>query len=719
MAKKGRDKRNKADSLSTHILAVFSADPFRSYNYKQVAAAMGIKDKATRDLIFSTMLEMLKEGILQEVKRGKFRLDLSRFDQIVPASRYIIGTVDMKQTGKAYIVPREPGEDIYISPSHTGKAFHGDTVKVFLFPRRPGRKLEGQVVEVLKRAKTHFVGKLQLSDKYAFVIPDNPSMAVDFFIPREYLNKAKDGEKVVVELMEWPEYARNPFGRIIKVLGKPGEHQVEMQSILVEWDFPIGFSREAEKEAKAIPKAIPPEEIEKRRDFRKVFTITIDPADAKDFDDALSFRQLEGGLYEVGIHIADVAHYVRPGTAIDQEAERRGTSVYLVDRVIPMLPEKLSNFVCSLRPNEDKLCFSAVFVMDREAHITSQWFGKSIIRSDYRFNYDEVQQIIEGGQHAVRDEIIALYKLSAKLRAERMKKGTINFETKEVKFDLDDKGKPLGVYIKEQKEANWLIEDFMLLANRRVAEWVGHTKGKTRSKTFVYRVHDEPPAEKINQFAQFVSKLGYSIKLGSRASFARSLNRLFTEVAGKGEENLIETIAVRTMAKAYYSTDNIGHYGLAFDFYTHFTSPIRRYPDMMVHRLFWDYLNGAGSADKEFYEERCIHASEMERKALEAERSSVKLKQAEFMKDKVGQIFDALISGVSKYGIFAEIVDNYCEGMIRLRDLTDDFYYLDEDNYQVIGQRYGETYRLGDPVKVIVKNVDIQKKQIDFKLVKS
>ncbi len=719
MAKKEKSRRKKTDSLSAHILAVFSSDPFRSYNYKQVAAAMGIKDNATRDLILSTMLELLEQGILQEVKKGKFRLDMSRLSQIAPASRYVIGTVDMKQTGKAYVILQEPGEDIYISPTHTGKALHEDTVKVFLFPRRPGRKPEGQIVEVLKRAKTHFVGKLQLSDKYAFVIPDNPSIAVDFFIPREYLNKAKNGEKVVVEFIEWPEYARNPFGRIVKVLGRPGEHQVEMQSILVEWDFPIGFSREAEKEASIIPESIPIEEIEKRRDFRKVFTITIDPADAKDFDDAISFQRLDDGLYEVGIHIADVAYYVKPGTAIDQEAEQRGTSIYLVDRVIPMLPEKLSNFVCSLRPNEDKLCFSTVFVMDEKAQIKSQWFGKTVIRSDYRFNYDEVQQIIEGGQHAVRDEIITLYKLSAILREERMKKGTINFETKEVKFNLDDNGKPLGVYIKEQKEANWLIEDFMLLANRRVAEWVGHTKSKTKPKTFVYRVHDEPPAEKINQFAQFVSKLGYSIKLGSRSLFARSLNRLFTQVAGKGEENLIETIAVRTMAKAYYSTDNIGHYGLAFDYYTHFTSPIRRYPDMMVHRLLWQYLNGGESVDKELYEQRCVHASDRERKALEAERSSIKLKQAEFMKDKIGQIFDALISGVSKYGIFAEIVDNYCEGMIRLRDLTDDFYYLDEDNYQVIGQRYGETYRLGDSIKVMVKNVDIQKKQIDFKLVKS
>lgn len=420
----------------------------------------------------------------------------------------------------------------------------------------------------------------------------------------------------------------------------------------------------------------------------------------------------------MGVHIADVSYYVKPGSAIDEEASIRGTSVYLVDRVIPMLPEKLSNYVCSLRPGEDKLCFSAVFRMNEKAEVLNQWFCKTIINSDRRYNYDEVQTIIEGGDDAFREQILLLHQLAQILRQERYKNGAINFETQEVKFRLDENGKPIGVYIKEQKDSNRLIEDFMLLANRKVAEYIGKKKGKQEPKTFVYRVHDEPTPEKINQFSQFVSKLGYSLKLGSRSVLARSLNKLFHQVSGKGEENLIESIAIRTMAKAYYSTDNIGHYGLAFDYYTHFTSPIRRYPDLMVHRLLWGYLNGAESADKEFYEDQCVHSSEMERKAMEAERASVKLKQAEFMSDKVGQEFDALVSGVSKYGIYAEIVGNKCEGMIRLRDLHDDFYYLDEDNYQVIGQRYGDTFRIGDSIRIRVKNVDVQRKQIDFALIK-
>ncbi|MGC8864944.1 MAG: ribonuclease R [Bacteroidales bacterium] len=710
--------RGRTGSFADNVLAVFANDPFKSYNYKQVASAMGISDKASRSMVLAIITELVRQGTLLEVKKGKFRLNPSEIQRLAPKSSYITGTVDMKQTGKAYVMSDETGEDVYISAANTGRALHGDKVRVFLFPRRPGRKLEGQIVEILQRAKTTFVGTIQLSTKYAFFIPDNSSVAVDFFIPLENTGGARNGEKVVVELTEWPEHARNPFGKVVKVLGKPGEHKVEMQSILVEFDFPLGFSKAAEKEAAAIPDKIPAGEISARRDFRQVFTLTIDPEDAKDFDDALSLRRLDNGNWEVGVHIADVSYYVKPGSAIDQEASLRGTSVYLVDRVIPMLPEKLSNYVCSLRPGEDKLCFSAVFEMNDKAEVINQWFGKTLINSDRRYNYDEVQAVIEGGPDTYREQIIVLNDLAQKLRQERFKRGAINFETQEVKFRLDENGKPIGVYIKEQKDSNRLIEDFMLLANRKVAEFIGKTTGRQKPKTFVYRVHDEPTPEKINQFSQFVSKLGYSLKLGSRGVLARSLNKLFREVAGKGEENMIESIAIRTMAKAYYSTDNIGHYGLAFDYYTHFTSPIRRYPDLMVHRLLWGYLNGAASADKEYYEEQCVHSSEMERKAMEAERASVKLKQAEFMADKVGQEFEALVSGVSKYGIFAEIVGNKCEGMIRLRDLHDDFYYLDEDNYQVIGHRHGETYRIGDPIRIQVKNVDIQRKQIDFALIR-
>jgi ribonuclease R len=716
--KKNNTKRSGKGSFAQNVLAVFAHDPFKSYNYKQVAAAMGIKDKASREMVNAIMKDFVREGILREVKPGKFVPNPQKLSHLAPASRYITGTVDMKQTGKAYVISPEMGEDVYISSSNTGRALHGDQVKIFLFPRRTGRKPEGQVVEVLRRAKTQFVGTMQVSQKYAFFVPDNTSMAIDFFIPRESLNLAKNGDKVVINFTDWPEHARNPFGEVVKVLGKPGEHKVEMQSILVEFSFPLSFSEQAEKEAAEIPDVIPTEEIARRKDFRDVFTITIDPPDAKDFDDALSIRELNGGWWEVGVHIADVSHYVKPGTATDEEGAMRGTSVYLVDRVIPMLPEKISNFVCSLRPNEDKLCFSAVFEINDQGEIRKEWFGKTVICSDKRFDYDEVQEVIEGAEHPMKPRIMTLHALATRLREERYKKGAINFETQEVKFHLDDAGRPIGVFIKEQKEAHRLIEDFMLLANRRVAEWVGRPKGKTQAPTFVYRIHDEPSPEKINQFSQFVSKLGYSLKLGSRKVLASSMNRLFRDVAGKGEENMIESIAIRTMAKALYSTDNIGHYGLAFDHYTHFTSPIRRYPDLLVHRLLWGYLNGAVSADKELYEQLCQHASEMERKAQEAERASTKLKQAEFLADKVGQVFDALISGVSKYGIYAEIVGNKCEGMIRLRDLHDDFYYLDEENYQVIGQRNGESYKLGDSVKIVVKNVDVQRKQIDFALVR-
>lgn len=718
MMKKKNTKRGGKGTFAQNVLAVFVNDPFKSYNYKQVAAAMGIKDKASRDMVSAVMKDFVREGILREAKPGKYIPNTQKLTHMAPASRYITGRVDMKQTGKAYVISSELGEDVYISAANTGRAMHGDTVKVFLFPKRPGRKLEGQITEVLQRAKTQFVGTMQVSQKYAFFVPDNTAMAVDFFIPRDSLNQAQNGDKVVINFTDWPEHARNPFGEVVKVLGKPGEHKVEMQSILVEFSFPLAFSKQAEKEAEAIPDVIPPEEIARRSDFRDVFTITIDPPDAKDFDDALSLRSLGEGWWEAGVHIADVSHYVKPGTATDEEGALRGTSVYLVDRVIPMLPEKISNFVCSLRPKEDKLCFSAVFEINEQGQIRKEWFGKTVICSDKRFDYDEVQEIIEGADHPMKPQIMTLHALATRLREERYKKGAINFETQEVKFRLDDAGRPIGVFIKEQKEAHRLIEDFMLLANRRVAEWVGKPKGKAKPPAFVYRIHDEPSPEKINQFSQFVSKLGYSLKLGSRKVLANSMNRLFRDVSGKGEENMIESIAIRTMAKALYSTDNIGHYGLAFDYYTHFTSPIRRYPDLMVHRLLWEYLNGGPSADKESYEQLCVHASEMERKAMEAERASIKLKQAEFLADKVGQVFDALISGVSKYGIYAEIAGNKCEGMIRLRDLHDDFYYLDEENYQVIGQRYGETYKLGDPVKIVVKNVDVQRKQIDFALVR-
>lgn len=709
-------KENSFDSkkLINDVKNLFEAFPTAEANYRQVAAELGIEDKKIKELVKGVLSQLLNTHFLLSDKRGKYRLNPKQASKSITNKQYITGVVDMKQTGKAYVIC-EGMDDVLITANNTGKALDGDTVKVLLFPCRKGKKQEGQIVEVVKRAKVQFVGRLQLSDKCAFVIPDAGSMPVDLFIPMDLVHGAKDGEKVVAKLTEWHERSKNPFGEIIHVLGKPGENNVEMQSILIEYDFPLSFSDEAEREAENVSDKISDEEIGGRRDFRKVFTMTIDPADAKDFDDAISYRILENGNFEIGVHIADVSYYVRPGSAIDKEAYERATSVYLVDRVIPMLPEKLSNFVCSLRPAEEKLCFSAVFEMNGKGELLSRWFGRTVIDSDVRFAYEDAQAIIEGGGDGkYKKQVLQLWNLASKLREKRFKKGAIDFESQEVKFRLDDTGRPIGVYIKEQKEANHLIEEFMLLANMCVAEHVGNVKDKSKAKTFVYRIHDQPNPEKINQFAEFVKKLGYKIKMNDRSSLVTSMNKLFKDVSGKGEENMINQIAVRTMSKAIYSTDNIGHYGLAFDFYTHFTSPIRRYPDLMVHRLLAEYLDNKPSADKEFYEACCVHSSVMEKKAADAERSSIKLKQAEYLIDRVGEMFDGVISGVSKWGIYVELNDNKCEGMVRLRDLQDDFYYLDEENYQVIGQRYGNKYKLGDPVKIKVKNVDLQRKQIDF-----
>ena len=721
------------DKFATQILKIFANAPFTAFNYKQIASKVGAYDKAQRQLVQATILEMAESKILVEEGRGKYKINPKHINDDLLPKNYIVGTIDMKQTGKAYVIPQEEGrEDVMIAPNYTNHALHGDTVKVLMFPQRKMHKPEGQVVEILQRAKTRFVGRIQKMDRFASLVCDNRNMVVDIFVPLNDLAGAEDGEKAVVEMTDWPQQMNNPVGRVVKRLGKPGDNNVEMQSILAEYDFPLDFPAEAEKEAAAI-KAPTKKDIEGRRDFRKTTTFTIDPADAKDFDDAVSFKRLKNGNYEVGVHIADVSYYVKPGSAIDREAYERGTSVYLVDRTIPMLPEKLCNGVCSLRPNEDKLCFSAVFEMNDKAEVLGRWFGKTVINSDRRYNYEEAQEIIENGEKDAEsgkrkaksqpdEAVLELHKLATILREERYKEGAINFDTQEVKFQLDENAKPIGVYIKEQKEANWLIEEFMLLANRNVAECIGktaHEKGKKpqKAKTFVYRVHDEPNPEKLNTFVEFVTKLGFKMKVGSRKALADSYNRLFDQIAGRGEEYMIDTIAIRTMSKAYYSTENIGHYGLAFPFYTHFTSPIRRYPDLMVHRLLERYQGGGDSVNAEEYEEYCKHCSVMEKKAADAERTSVKYKQAEYLSDKLGQVFPANISGVSKWGIYAEIEGNKCEGMIPIGSLKGDYYMLDEDNYQVIGRRYGKCYKLGDPVLVRVRAVDMLKKQIDFDLV--
>lgn len=716
--KKSFGSAKETNTFVKSVLEIFRNNPAVSFNYKQIAHRLGISDKATMELI-RLMIEQLCSGKeLIRVDRGKYQINKENPKYIQEIKTQVTGVVDMKQTGKAYVIPEDKSEDVFITPNNTHHALNGDIVRVDLFPKRKDHKREGVIIEILKRKKTQFVGTIELSKNFAFLLPDSSSMPVHIFIPLSQLNGARHGQKVVAIITEWPKQAENPFGKVIQVLGKPGDDKVEMQSILAETEFPLSFSAKAEKEATKISEKIPDQEIIRRRDFRSIFTITIDPEDAKDFDDAISLKKLPGGHWEVGVHIADVSYYVQPDSAIDQEAYERGTSVYMVGRTIPMLPERLSNELCSLQPDQDKLCFSAVFEMDDSGKIFSEWFGKTIIHSDRRFSYEEVQQIIESEEGEYAEEIKIFNQLATKLREERMRKGSINFETQEVRFRLDEAGKPLGIYLREMKDANKLIEDLMLLANRKVAEWIDKKKEKGNPRTFVYRVHDTPTPEKLEIFTQFIGRLGYKLSVGSKKNLASSFNKLFQEIKGTGAENVIETVAIRTMAKAYYSTGNIGHYGLAFPFYTHFTSPIRRYPDLLVHRLLFGYLKGGGSVAKEEYEPKCEHSSEMERRATDAERLSVKYKQAEFMLDKIGQEFDALISGVSKWGIFAEIVGNKCEGMIRLRDLDDDYYYLDEENFQVIGQRSGERLKLGDKVRIRVKRIDLGRKQMDFDLVR-
>ena len=710
------------ENLAKQILKIFANNPFDAYNHKQVSSRIGAGSKAERQEVIRTIQELAEQKhLVEDSHKGKYKINPKSINDELMPQNYVTGTIDMKQGGKAYVIPdEEDREDIQIAPNNTHHALHGDTVRVLMFPQRKMHKPEGQVVEIVKRAKTRFVGVIQKQERFAFMVSDSRTMPVDIFIHIDDLGGAENGEKVLVEMTDWPERMNNSVGKVVKRLGRPGDNNVEMQSILAEYDFPLEFPKEVEEEAKKIKKPTK-KEMTSRRDFRDVTTFTIDPADAKDFDDALSFRELPNGHMEVGVHIADVSYYVKPGSAIDREAYERGTSVYLVDRTIPMLPEKLCNDLCSLRQDEEKLCFSVVMEMDAKAKVYSTWMGKTVIKSNRRMAYEEAQEIIESGVSdgtAVATAILSLHAIAQKLRAARYKSGAINFETQEVKFQLDENAKPIGVYIKESKEANWLIEEFMLLANKSVAEYIGKT-GKTGkpARTFVYRVHDEPNPEKLNTFVEFVAKLGFSMKTSSRKALAESYNRLFENIAGRGEEHMVDTIAIRTMSKAYYSTENIGHYGLAFPFYTHFTSPIRRYPALMVHRLLERYLQGGTSVKAAEYEDYCKHCSIMEKKAADAERTSVKYKQAEFLADKLGQVFPALISGVSKWGIYAEIEGNKCEGMIPIGSLKDDYYMLDEDNYQVIGRRHGRCYKLGYPVHIRVRHVDLLKKQIDFDLV--
>lgn len=696
--------------LNQLVSDVFEKNNNQLLNYKQVSAKLNLTDQESKE----TILEILKEGkgagIFLEPEKGKYKLkDLQNF---------IIGSVDMTADGSAYIVPQDEFEkDVYVAPKKLKNALHGDTVKAYVFAKKSGRKNDGEVIEIIKRAKSDFTGVIKISDRFAFVIADDKKMMHDIFVPLADTLEAKNGQRVLVTLADWPESAKNPIGIVKHVLGNQGENNTEMNAILAQYGFPLEFPAQVEKEANSIPEEISEAEIAKRKDFRKVLTFTIDPADAKDFDDAISYQKLPNGNHEIGVHIADVSHYVIQGTDLDKEAYSRATSVYLVDRVIPMLPERLSNGVCSLRPHEDKLCFAAVFELDEQANIQHEWYGRTVIHSNRRFSYEEAQEVIENkvGDHAA--EILKLNELAYILRDRKFKNGAISFESTEVKFKLDESGKPIGVYVKERKDAHKLIEDFMLLANRKVAEYVAKKQKGEKKLTFVYRVHDSPNMETLTTFATFASRFGYKISTKSDKDIAKSLNNLMADVEGKKEQNILTSLAIRSMAKAIYSTKKTSHYGLAFEYYTHFTSPIRRYPDVMTHRLLQTYLDGGKSADAEFYEAACVHSSAMEKRAADAERASIKYKQAEYLEDNIGTEYKGIISGVTEWGMYVEIEENKCEGMIRLRDISDDFYVLDEKNYCIVGQRKKKKYQLGDEVMIRVKKVDLAKRQIDFTLI--
>ncbi|WP_313258943.1 ribonuclease R [Sphingobacterium sp.] len=695
--------------LTQLIVDIFEKSGNTSLNYKQVAAKLNITDSDSKATISDILSDGSRLGLFHQPERGKFQLKQLHV--------YVTGKVDMTADGSAYIVPDDDSEsDIYVAPRKLRQALHNDIVKVHVYERKKGRKREGEVVEILQRAKTDFTGTIDISKSYAFFQPDDRKMLHDIFIPLDNLNGAKNGEKVLVSILEWPKNAKNPIGIVKSVLGKKGENNTEMNAILADFGFPLEFPKAVEDAANSISDSISAEEISKRHDFRSTTTFTIDPADAKDFDDAISFKKLENGNYEVGIHIADVSHYVTPDSTLDKEAFERGTSVYLVDRVIPMLPERLSNNLCSLRPNEDKLCFSAVFEMDEKANVIDQWFGRTVIHSDRRFSYEEAQEIIEGKEDELSEAIIKLNELAFILRDRKFKAGAISFESEEVKFNLDENGKPLGVYTKVRKEAHKLIEDFMLLANRKVAEFIGRM-GKGKNKLpFVYRFHDVPNPETLTSFSLFASRFGHRLSIKTDKETAKSLNALLTKIEGSKEQNLLTSLAIRSMAKAIYTTKKTSHYGLAFDYYTHFTSPIRRYPDVMVHRLLQFYLDGGKNVNAEHYEKMSEHSSQMEKKAAEAERASIKYKQAEFLQDQIGIEYTGIVSGVTEWGMYVEIEENKCEGMVRLRDITDDFYTLDEKNFAIIGQRKKKVYQLGDEVQIKVKKVDLEKRQIDFTL---
>jgi len=700
--------------LTTEILDFFKARPDHSFSYNQLLRQLDINDRKTKVQVAEVLDALEEQRELIRLSNGHYIADTG--------THTFVGRLDYVNQRFGFVVLEEEADaeesrpDIWVDADNIGTALDGDKVRVSVISGGKGRRVEGQITEIVERKRTDFVGKIEILAKYAFVVPDHKRMYQDIYIPQHKIGQAKNGDKVIVQITQWGDQERKAEGEVKEVLGKAGANETEMHAILAEFGLPIRFPEEVIEDARKIEEKISPQEIKKRRDFRSTTTFTIDPENAKDFDDALSIKALDNGHWEIGVHIADVTHYVQPNTILEKEAYNRATSVYLVDRVVPMLPEKLSNELCSLRPHEDKLTFSAVFEMDEDGKVLKEWFGRTIIHSDRRFAYEEAQERLESGEGDFAQEIILLNKIALKLREERFRKGAISFETVEVKFKLDENGSPLAVYPKVRKDAHKLIEEFMLLANKKVAEYVyKRTKGEKKD-TMVYRIHESPDLDKIQTFSTFVKRFGYSLKVDEK-QVAGSLNKLIDDLEGKPEQNVLQSLAIRTMAKARYSTAETGHFGLAFAHYTHFTSPIRRYPDMMSHRLLQHYLDGGKSVDKELYEAKCKHSSDMEKLAADAERASIKYKQVEFMRKMEDREFDGIVTGVTEFGIFVEIIETSCEGLVRMTDLTDDFYEVDKDNYRIIGSRTGRIISFGDTLKVKVKDTNLEKRSIDLEMV--